>query len=61
MDNFKRIECKRVQDIVSCLLPLDSNISLTNNGKSWPSPLTNLLMKCVASIDGGKMMEILDK
>ena len=61
MDNFKRRECKRVQDIVSCLPPLDSNIPLTNNGKSWPGALTNLLMKCVASIDGGKMLEILDK
>ena len=63
MDNhFKRNECKRVQDIVSSLSPLDANIPITcNNGKSWPGPLANLLMKCVASIDGGKMLEILDK
>ena len=61
MDNFKRMECKRVQDIVSCLPPLDSNIPLTNNGKSWPGALTKMLMKCVASIDEGKMLEILDK
>ena len=61
MDNFKRRECKRVQDIVSCLPPLDSNIPLINKGKSWPGVLTNLLTKCVSSIDGGKMLEILDK